>query len=142
MTSIISICLESPSFLRHEISSVEGGTHSKIIDVDKQYPEMARIGSNSINMVDFINRGNIRAQQEGIDLAKPLTPEQESFVKDHIVRNKGGSYFVDIQNKKGDTTKAFSYEYPNVKVSTILHDINNYFTTKTQPLKQKLQKRK
>ncbi len=83
--------------------------------------------SNSVGMRYFMNKGNIRMQKEGIDLTAKPTDKQLSLIKDHILSNKGGNYFVDISNKEGNTIKSFSYEWPNVKVSSIINDIEKFF---------------
>ena len=84
-------------------------------------------------MIWFMNRGNIRLQNNGIDIIQKPNENQMSIIKDHILENRGGSYFVDISDKKGNTIKNFSYEYPNVKVSTILNDVNKYFSKLPPP---------
>lgn len=83
--------------------------------------------SNSIGMRYFMNRGNIRMQNSGIDLSVEPTSKQWALIREHIKNNVGDSFYVDISDKHGNTVKSFSYEWPNVKVVNIVNDIDSYY---------------
>lgn len=117
---------------RHEAVGYEGG---KVIkgkpdylrgqrNVDhRQIQDIIDIKDNRNAMHDFVNLGNIRLQPNGIELSKSPTQKQFNVIKQHILNNRGESFFVDIVDSEGFIRKSISLEYPNVSVSKIIDAI-------------------
>ncbi len=115
-----------------------------ILDFDNN-PELKKMiqespQSNSVGMRYFMNKGNIRMQSEGVDLAVKPTVKQLDVIKDHILKNQGGAFFVDISDINGNVIKSFSYEWPNVKVSTIMKNIDDFYKQATGNIPKRLGK--
>ena len=84
-------------------------------------------GSNSTGMRYFMNKGNIRMQKGGVDLSIKPTDKQYKIIREHINKNRGESYFVDLSDESGRVVKSLAYEYPKVNTATILDDITDYW---------------
>lgn len=74
-------------------------------------------------MHEFVRLGNIRLQPDGIELNQAPTLKQLSVIKQHILNNKGESFFVDIVNRDGTIRKSLTYAYPDIKVSQVINDM-------------------
>lgn len=92
-------------------------------------------GANGNNpMHEFVNIGNIRLQPNGIELNQSPTSKQLQIIKQHILNNKGESFFVDIVDHTGHIRKSLTYEWPNVKVSSVINDMKKYLPSKEYDL--------
>jgi hypothetical protein len=98
-------------------------------EIHKAYPDGSFPDgtSGTEEMMDFVSRGNVRMQENGIELAKPLTDSQKLKVIQHINNNRGESFNIDFQGKDGEVSKSLSYQWPNVKTHKIMQDIESYF---------------
>lgn len=100
-------------------------------EIHRVYPDDAFPEDNvgTQNMIDFMNRGNIRLQSNGADIStvNALTPAQERMLARHIQKNKG-EYSVDFSDPKGNTVD--SRDYPlGTNPARILNDIRAILKT-------------
>lgn len=97
-------------------------------EIHRVYPDDAFPEDNvgTKNMIDFMNRGNIRLQSNGIDISilNTLTPAQERVLGRHIAKNRG-EYTVDFSDANGNT--ADSKDYPiGTSAAKIIKDIRDF----------------
>ena len=79
--------------------------------------------SRTDGLIMFVNYGNIRVQENGMELSRPMTSKQKEVVA-RAIRGKQ-SFYVDIANRNGIVIKEFGYEFPFI--SDIDCDIREYF---------------
>lgn len=92
-----------------------------IIDIDKD-----RTGV--LAMIQFINYGNIRMSENGIELSAPLTNLQKKTLSSYLPHMM--EFFVDIADKKGRVIQTFTFHYP-IFIQEISQTIEDYFDTLT-----------
>ena len=74
-------------------------------------------------MCQFMNYGNIRVHQSGIDLTQPPNETQKRVLASFICSLP--ELFVDISNVHGINLTSFSYQFP--KAYKVFGDIENFF---------------
>ena len=85
------------------------------------------IGSNTAYMIQFMNLGNIRTSDIGLDIALPPTNAQKRVIRDKC-RKLFGDIYIDFSSPTGSTvaSKHFVYGTPT---AIIMHTIDTYFET-------------
>jgi hypothetical protein len=102
-------------------------------DIDEAYTAADGTFGYKGEMIDFINRGNIRVAPEigGIDLSVLPTPKQ-FIALDKYFDEHNGEIIVDYMRENGSAVG--STEYPKyTKNARIENDIKRYFETGTVP---------
>lgn len=79
----------------------------------------------------FMNAGNIRIMDTGIDISVEPNEKQISVLRDYIA-SRNGEIYVDFSKEDGSPAGSARYS-KGTSVSRILADINNYFEDGTIP---------
>lgn len=101
-------------------------------EIHRVYPEGAfpedTVGT--ANMIDFMNRGNIRLQSNGADIStvNPLTSAQERVLARHIRLNQG-DYILDFSDQAGYTIESKEYDL-GTSAAKIINDIREFFKSR------------
>lgn len=75
----------------------------------------------------FMNLGNIRLQNNSMDIIRPMTPEQKTTIAEYINNKPNPDFYVDISNKQGMTVESFHYEI--AQPMQVFFDLENFFDT-------------
>ena len=110
--------------------------HRDIVDAytDEEYDaaesKYSNMGSATAILQDFIDRGNIRLNNTGVEIATQPTKEQYDKLYDYIehIKDINGDVFIDLDT---ETNNRENLEY-NSKTSTnkIINDIKNHYENK------------
>ena len=99
-------------------------------EIHKAYPEgsFPEDNSGTAYMIDFMNRGNIRLQENGADVSieTPLTDTQKNVLAKQISQVKG-EYFLDVSDAKGYTIVSKEFK-TGTRPSQILAFIEDVFS--------------
>ncbi len=74
-------------------------------------------------LMSFLNYGNIRIINDGIDLSCRPTYDQRDLLKYYL--QGVTEFYVDISSHDGQIVKSFVYQYP--RIAEVLADIDGYF---------------
>lgn len=76
-------------------------------------------------MIQFMNYGNIRMQQNGIDVTQRLTDEQKQVISEFV--RQTDDFYVDISNTDGRVVQSFQYHL--AYAPHIFWDMEAYFNS-------------
>ena len=96
-------------------------------NAESKYPNM---GSATAILQDFMDRGNIRLNNTGVEISVPPTAEQYDKLYDYLehVKEINGDVFIDLDT---ETNNRENLEYnSNISVSKMIKDIKNHYESK------------
>jgi hypothetical protein len=111
--------------------------HREIADIysDEDYEiaekKYSNMGSNTAVMQDFIDRGNIRLNGTGVEIASAPTSEQYNKLYDYLehVQKDNGEIFIDLDT---ETKNRKNLEYNDkISINKIIKDIKEHYGSQT-----------
>ena len=85
------------------------------------------IGSNTAYMIQFMNLGNIRTSDTGLDIAVPPTDAQKRVIRNKC-RELFGDIYIDFSSPTGSTVASRHFPY-GTPIAAIIYTIDAYFET-------------
>lgn len=114
--------------------------HRDIYDVIENFIAPEKRDEYNAAMDFFMNCGNIRLTNNGIDLICEPTEQQVDKLYDYFdnLKTRERVIAVDYSNEDGHCVGSTSYDMAYIPVSTIIRDIKGYFKDYTIPKDQHL----
>lgn len=114
--------------------------HRDIYDAIEHFIAPEKQSEYNAAMDFFMNCGNIRLTNNGIDLICEPNEQQVDKLYDYFedLRTRERVIAVDYSNEDGHCVGSTSYDMTNIPVSTIIRDIKGYFKDYTIPEDQHL----